>query len=105
MVNDPESIIKLENRLQLAESISYITVKDKTDKEKKSNKEYGDLVEIAPKAFKKLFDTEPKKLTKKKLRSVLLCSYNVDLKESQNNKTAYIDRLEREKNENPEMLN
>ena len=105
LVNDPESIIKLENRLQLAESISFITVKDKTDKEKKSNKEYGDLVEIAPKAFKKLFDTEPKKLTKKELRSVLLCSYNVDLKESQNNKTAYIDRLEREKNENPEMLN
>ena len=73
--------------------------------EKKSNKEYGDLVEIAPKAFKKLFDTKPKKLTKKELRSVLLCSYNVDLKESQNNKTAYINCLEREKNENPEMLN
>ena len=39
------------------------------------------------------------------MRTVLLCSYNVDLKESQNNKQVYIDRLEIERKNNPEMIN
>ena len=36
---------------------------------------------------------------------VLLCSYNVDFKESQHNKASYLERLECERNQNPEMLN
>ena len=39
------------------------------------------------------------------MRTVLLCSYNVDLKDSQNNKQAYIDHLEIERENNPEMIN
>ena len=55
--------------------------------------------------FKKLFDNDAKKRTKKESRTVLLCSYNVDLKESQNNKQVYIDSLEIERKTNPEMIN
>ena len=54
---------------------------------------------------KTVWNQTKKKLTKKELRSVLLCTYNVDLKESLNNKAAYINLLESKQNENPEMLN
>ena len=54
LVNDPESITNVENRLQLSESMLYITAKEKNNKEKKANKEYSDLIDITPKAFKKI---------------------------------------------------
>ena len=52
-----------------------------------------------------MFDNDAKKLTNKELCTVTLCSYNVDLKESQNNKQAYIDCLEIERKNNPDMIN
>ena len=102
--NNPECLTKLENRLKLADSISFIKDKDQQNKIKKNNKEYTEHIDIATKSFKKLFDSESKKLKKKELRTILLCSYNVDLKESQNNKQAYLDRLESERKSNPEMI-
>ena len=65
IVNNLECLTKLENRLKLADSILFIKDKDKKDKVKKSNKEYSNLIDLAPKFFKKLFDNEAKKLTKK----------------------------------------
>ena len=88
MVNNKDAISKLENRLKLVKSMSFITEKDKKSQSDKETNDIKELLSIGFDAVQKLKKTKKsKKLTKKELQSVIFCAYNVpDMKESKHKK-------------------
>ena len=92
IVNDENTIGKLKNRLKLAESMSFIAKKDKKSERNNQMKDSNELYSISFDSIQKLVKhNDPKKLTKKELRSVLFCAYTVNMKESKHKKERVFD--------------